>query len=198
MYYYNWDNDNSGVFIFKFCNKSTNFVHFIPSPIYALHRSRKICAWLDEQHRTFHPSLNKSVNILRYKCLMVRCLTPWISLEDFNKKEIQVNLCKIFSFLIFNELYLFTNDSQSPKTRARVMKYLGSVVSLVFLPKTSIWNKITFRLLNFFDIVWHDGVIYKIKCIGIIGMFLRFILSFLESKLQSVVLSVVFPHGKRC
>ena len=69
---------------------------------------------------------------------MVRCLTPWISLEDFNKKEIQVNLCKIFSFLIFNELYLFTNDSQSPKTKARVMKYLGSVVSLVFLPKTSI------------------------------------------------------------
>ena len=131
---------------------------------------------------------------------MIRCLSLWISLEGFNKKEIQVNLYKMFSFLIFNELYLFNNDSQSPKTRGTVafMKYLGSVVSLVFLPKTSIWNKITFRLLNFFDIVWHDGVIYKIKCIGIIGMFLRFILSFLESKLQSVVLSVVFPHGKRC
>ena len=26
---YNWDNANSGVFVFKLCNKSTNFVHFI-------------------------------------------------------------------------------------------------------------------------------------------------------------------------
>ena len=122
---------------------------------------------------------------------MIRCLSLWISLEGFNKKEIQVNLYKMFSFLIFNELYLFNNDSQSPKTRGTVafMKYLGSVVSLVFLPKTSIWNKITFRRLNFFDRVWYDGVIYKIKCIGIIGMFLKFITSFLESKLHSVVLN---------
>ena len=28
------------------------------------------------------------------------------------------------------------------------VKYLASVVSLIFLPKTLIWNKITFRLSN--------------------------------------------------
>ena len=28
------------------------------------------------------------------------------------------------------------------------MKYLASIVSLIFLPKTLIWNKITFRLSN--------------------------------------------------
>ena len=28
------------------------------------------------------------------------------------------------------------------------MKYLASVVSLIFLPKTLIWNKITFSALN--------------------------------------------------
>ena len=28
------------------------------------------------------------------------------------------------------------------------MKYLASVVSLIFLPKTLIWNKITFRVSN--------------------------------------------------
>ena len=26
---YNWDNSSSGVFIFKLCNKSANFVHFV-------------------------------------------------------------------------------------------------------------------------------------------------------------------------
>ena len=31
------------------------------------------------------------------------------------------------------------------------VKYLASVVSLIFLPKTLIWNKITFRLLNFLE-----------------------------------------------
>ena len=36
------------------------------------------------------------------------------------------------------------------------MKYLASVVSLIFLPKTLIWNKITFQLsnsLNFEELV---------------------------------------------
>ena len=28
------------------------------------------------------------------------------------------------------------------------MKYLADVVSLIFLPKTLIWNKITFRISN--------------------------------------------------
>ena len=39
------------------------------------------------------------------------------------------------------------------------MKYLASVVSLTFLPKTLIWNKITFRasnLLNFAELVENE------------------------------------------
>ena len=32
------------------------------------------------------------------------------------------------------------------------MKYLASVVSLIFLPKTLIWNKITFRLSNLLNL----------------------------------------------
>ena len=32
---------------------------------------------------------------------------PWISQGSSNKKEIQLNLCNIFSILIFNEFYLF-------------------------------------------------------------------------------------------
>ena len=42
------------------------------------------------------------------------------------------------------------NDSLSRKHRAAVTftKYLISVDSLIFLPKTLIWNKITFLALN--------------------------------------------------
>ena len=45
------------------------------------------------------------------------------------------------------------------------MKYLASVVSLIFLPKTLIWNKITFLasiLLNFAELV--ENVLMKSIC----------------------------------
>ena len=40
-----------------------------------------------------------------------------------------------------------------------------------------------------FDRVWHDGLIYKVKCIGINGMFLKLVTSFLENRFQKVVLN---------
>ena len=41
------------------------YCSFHPSPICTLHRSRKTCTWLDEQFRTFHPSLHESVAPLK-------------------------------------------------------------------------------------------------------------------------------------
>ena len=38
-----------------------------------------------------------------------------------------------------------------------------------------------------FDRVWHDGLIHKIKYIGINGMLLKLIKTFLENKFQRVV-----------
>ena len=40
-----------------------------------------------------------------------------------------------------------------------------------------------------FHRVWHDGLIYKVKYIGINGMFLKLITSFLENRFQRVVLT---------
>ena len=37
------------------------------------------------------------------------------------------------------------------------MKYIDSVVSLIFLPKTLIWNKITYRLSKFIESCRADG-----------------------------------------
>ena len=39
-----------------------------------------------------------------------------------------------------------------------------------------------------FSRVWLDGLIYKIKCIGMNGMFLKLIVIFLENRFQKVVL----------
>ena len=40
-----------------------------------------------------------------------------------------------------------------------------------------------------FDRVWHDGLIYKVKCIGINDIFLKLISIFLENRFQRVVLN---------
>ena len=66
--------------------------------------------------------------------------------EGLNKKEIQRNLCNIFSISIFNEFYLrlVTLNRVTLGRTVTFMKCLASVISLIFLPKTLIWNKITF------------------------------------------------------
>ena len=59
---YNWDNANSGVFIFKICTKFANFVHFIHHQFCTLYLSPpKMWTLLVEQFLTFHSSLNKFV-----------------------------------------------------------------------------------------------------------------------------------------
>ena len=46
--------------------KFNQFGTFHPSPICTFHWSRKTCTWLDEQFRTFHPSLHESVTLFGY------------------------------------------------------------------------------------------------------------------------------------
>ena len=74
----------------------------------------------------------------------------FLEARSLNKKEIQLNLCKIFSVLIFRTLFirLMTLNCAKLGHAVTFMKYLSSVVSLIFLPKTLKWNKITFRLSN--------------------------------------------------
>ena len=60
--------------------------------------------------------------------------------------EIQLNLCEIFSILIF--IRLVTLNCIKLGRTVTFMKYLASVVSLLFLPNTLVWNKITFWISN--------------------------------------------------
>ena len=47
-----------------------------------------------------------------------------------------------------NSIRLMTPNCVKLGSAVTLMKYLASVVSLKFLPKTLIWNKTTFRLSN--------------------------------------------------
>ena len=59
-----------------------------------------------------------------------------------------------------------TLDYVKPRRAVVFMKYFASVVSLIFLAKTLVWNKFTFpasNLLNFADLVENEYLksIYK-------------------------------------
>ena len=51
-----------------------------------------------------------------------------------------------------NSICLMTLDRVKLGRAVTFMKYLASVVSLIFLPKTLIWNKITFPISNSFNL----------------------------------------------
>ena len=68
-----------------------------------------------------------------------------------NKKEIQLNLFNIFSFFNIERtlfICLMTLNRVKLGRAVHFMKCLASVISLIFLVKTLIWNKITFPLSN--------------------------------------------------
>ena len=66
-----------------------------------------------------------------------------LSQGGLNKKEIQLNFCKICSSLIFINSIFSSNGSQLRKTMAR---------SYFYETKTLIWNKIMFGLSNLLNL----------------------------------------------
>ena len=64
---------------------------------------------------------------------------------------IELNLCNIFSVMIFKKtlfICIMTLNRVKIERAVTFMKYLADVVSLIFQPKTLIWNKITFPASN--------------------------------------------------
>ena len=62
------------------------FHTFHPPPICTLHRCRKTCAWLDEQFRTFHPSLHESVTVFDTNSSLPKAKTHLKSMKNYGKK----------------------------------------------------------------------------------------------------------------
>ena len=57
LYFYNWDNENTGVFIIKLCDKSANLAHFIDPQYFAL-------GLLNNFVHFIHPYMNPWPNIM--------------------------------------------------------------------------------------------------------------------------------------
>ena len=84
---------------------------------------RMLLLWKKEKSLTVHLQCPKSLSKLQLQSLMEKSKInslesdlddfPWLFLEiswnqgGLNKKEIQLNLCKIYSIFISNDLYLF-------------------------------------------------------------------------------------------
>ena len=78
--------------------------------------------------------------------------------RGLNDKEIHFNLCNIFSIFIFNERVMTLNCAKLGRVVA-FMRYLASIVSLIFLAEISNWNRITFpasNLLNLAELLVND------------------------------------------
>ena len=72
------------------------------------------------------------------------------------KDGMQLNLSSIFSFSIFNEIYLFTRLTTLNHVKLGhaviFLKYRASIVCLIFLPKILNWNNITFLASNLLNL----------------------------------------------
>ena len=107
---------------------------------------------------------------------------------------------KIFEKLIFNALYSFFEDHKlfNPcqsgfKKNHSCINQLVSVTNEFFSdfdcnPSLEVQG-VFLDLSKAFDKVWHDGLVYKLKSLGISGNLLKLIQNYLDNRLQRVLLN---------
>ena len=102
------------------------------------------------------------------------------------------SLQHIFYFDIYGILFicLMTLNRVKPGLAVKFMKYLANVVSLIFLPKTLVWNKITFTAsnsLNFGQLVENEFMKNILKKFINIPLSIQFIAAYCK-KFKSLYL----------
>ena len=104
---------------------------------------------------------------------------------------------KIFERLIFNWLYKFveensllcSNQSRLNKTDSCVNQLLP-IVHEIYASFDTLETRSEFLdMLNAFNRFWHEGLIYKLKTIGVSNNLLTFLRSFLDNRYQRVLLN---------
>ena len=107
---------------------------------------------------------------------------------------------KIFEKLLFNALYSFFEDHKLPnpcqsgfKKNDSCIKQLVSITHEIYSAfdcNPSLEGRGVFQdLSKAFDKVWHDGLIYKLKSLGISGSRLKLIQNYLDNQFQRVLLN---------
>ena len=105
---------------------------------------------------------------------------------------------KIFEKLIFNALYFFFEDHKLPnpcqsgfKKNDSCIKQLLSITHEIYSafncnPSLEV-RAVFLDLSKAFDKVWHDGLIYKLKSLGISGSLLKIIQNYFDNRFQRVL-----------
>ena len=105
---------------------------------------------------------------------------------------------KILEKIIFDQMYSFLNvnklisKNQSGFRQGDSAIYqLISITSNIFdsFEKYDETRALFLDISKAFDKVWHDGLIFKLKCNGISGILLKFFESYLQNRQQRVVLN---------
>ena len=102
LYSYNWGNANSGVFIFKLRNKSTNFVHFIHHQfVQFIDPKKPVCGLMNNFVHFIHPNQRSNQDLFRAEEVWAKKRT--ILLIHTNK--IIIYCCKDLLFWPFKLFY---------------------------------------------------------------------------------------------
>ena len=106
---------------------------------------------------------------------------------------------KIFEKLIFNALYSFFEDHKLPnpcqsgfKKNDSCIKQLLSITHEIYSafncnPSLEV-RAVFLDLSKAFDKVWHDGLIYKLKSLGISGSLLKLIQNYLYKPISKGII----------
>ena len=106
---------------------------------------------------------------------------------------------KIFERLIFNYLYQFLEEHNQLSIHQSGFRCNGSCINqLLFIVHTLCKafdadptldaRGVFLDMSKAFDKVWHEGLIYKVKSIGVPGLLLKLIQSFLTNRFQGVLM----------
>ena len=120
-------------------------------------------------------------------------------LKDYRPMSLLLICWKIFEKLIFNALYSFEdhkllNPCQSGfKKNDSCINQLVSITHEIYSafdcnPSLEV-RGVFLDLSKAFDKVWHDGLIYKLKSLGISGSLLKLIQNYLDNQFQRVLLN---------
>ena len=112
---------------------------------------------------------------------------------------------KIFKRLIFNSLYQFLQEHNLLSIHKSGFRSNGSRISqLLFIVHTLYKAFDTYNTLDgrgvflgmskAFDKVWHEGLIYKLKSMGVSNLLLKLFQSFLTNGFQRVLLNGQFSE----
>ena len=107
-------------------------------------------------------------------------------------------LSKIFEKILFDSTYRFLNDNMLISENQSGFRPNDSTINQLLSITNTIYENfeehaetraIFLDISKAFDKVWHDGLIFKLKCNGISGNLLGLFENFLKDRMQRVVLN---------